>query len=110
MPSCFTAVGSAYMPALSEYRNVQTSALATIKQKGYTVWLKEGTGMYWAEKSGWDFAANTPVSLLGLIAMFEWIGPKEYAEYWWRIVEPQIKEVDLLTAAPDYVSRIESGQ
>jgi len=72
------------MPALAEYSNVYNSALLILRNKGFQVWLDESTGLYCAEKDGWDFQADTPCGLLGVVAIFEYKQPSEYREYWWR--------------------------
>ncbi len=72
------------MPSLSEYSNVYDTALAHLRERGFQLWFDEATGMYFAERDGWDLAAETPVSLLGLAAILESKDPEEYAEYWWR--------------------------
>lgn len=72
------------MPALGEYPNVYNSALAVLSSKGFQVWFDEKADMYCAEKDGWDFMADNPISLLGLVAIFEHARPTAYKEYWWR--------------------------
>ncbi|MEO1087336.1 MAG: hypothetical protein AAFY88_24125 [Acidobacteriota bacterium] len=78
------------MPALSEYANVHNTAAVILKKKGYQVWFDERLELYCGEKDGWDFMAESPCSLLGLVAIFEAQQPKDYEEYWWRIEEPQV--------------------
>jgi hypothetical protein len=72
------------MPALSEYSNVYNTALLILKQKGFQVWFDESTDLFGAEKDGWDFLADTPCGLLGVVAIFEHTQPSEYREHWWR--------------------------
>ena len=76
------------MPALSEYSNVYDSALQVLDEKGFQVWYESGPDLYCAEKDGWDFAAESPIGLLGLVALWEQIGPAAYEEYWWRVAAP----------------------
>jgi hypothetical protein len=77
------------MPALSEHVNVHSTAIAILRDKGFQVWKTEQYGgSYWAEKDGWDFLAHNPVSLLGLVAIFEARAPKQLREYWWRAENP----------------------
>ena len=94
------------MPALSYYSNVHNTALAILKQKGYRVWYDDENGrMIWGEKNGWDFLADDPVQLLGLVSIYEHSNPSEYSEYWWKIDEPWLLDgVDANT--PDYNSVI----
>lgn len=72
------------MPALSEYVNVYNSALQALKDKGFQIWIDENTDMFCAERSGWDFMAENPISLLGLVALLEHKSPDTYEEYWWK--------------------------
>ncbi|RKH30116.1 hypothetical protein [Corallococcus sicarius] len=72
------------MPTLSEYTNVYNTALIVIEQKGYQAWYDKQAEMFCAEKDGWDFMAESPVGLLGLISIFEFKKPEKYGEYWWR--------------------------
>ncbi len=72
------------MPALSDYTNVFDTALHLLSEKGYQLWFDEEAMLYFAEKEGWDFAASSPVGLLGVVAIFEAKKPTTYREYWWR--------------------------
>ncbi len=76
------------MPALSEYTNVYNSAIELLRRKGFQVWFDKDAAMFCAERDGWDFMAESPVSLLGLVAIQEDISPEFYTEYWWRIEGP----------------------
>ncbi len=78
------------MPTLSEHSNVHNTALILLGRKGYQVW--EEQKLYFAEKDGWDFCADDPVQLLGLISIFDTLSPTEYSDYWWRIREPWIRD------------------
>ena len=72
------------MPALGEYTNVYNTALVVLRRKGYQVWSEDGGNTYCAERDGWDFRADSPTGLLGLVAIFEYRAPAAYQEYWWR--------------------------
>ena len=72
------------MPALSDHTNVFNTALRVLKQKVYRVWRAPDRRSYHAEKNGWDFMADGPVGLLGVVAIFEHEKPREYREYWWK--------------------------
>ncbi|MFO0550973.1 MAG: hypothetical protein U0271_21460 [Polyangiaceae bacterium] len=73
------------MPALSEYSNVYNTALLVLRAKGFQLWYDEKQARYWAEKDGWDFSADSPCALLGLVAILEFTAPSEFREYWWRL-------------------------
>lgn len=72
------------MPALSYYTNVHDTAVALLERKGFQIWFEPETDVYFAERDGWDFVADDPVALLGLVAIYEAAGPSEHEEYWWR--------------------------
>jgi hypothetical protein len=97
------------MPALSEHANVHNTMLVILKEKGYTLWYNTKIDLYFAEKDGWDFAANSPSSLLGLVAAFEYEKPSTYREYWWRKDEPELFG-KLPKTPPSYVSVIRKAR
>lgn len=70
------------MAALGDAGNVQNTALSILKDKGYQIW-QDKDGEYGAEKDGWDFYAGSPVTLLGLIAIYEFKKPYQYKLDWW---------------------------
>ncbi|NRD64767.1 hypothetical protein HRD49_23720 [Corallococcus exiguus] len=72
------------MPTLSEYTNVYDTALIILEQKGFQVWYDKRAQVFCAEKDGWDFMANSPCGLLGVVAIYEHKRPEKYEEYWWR--------------------------
>lgn len=78
------------MPALSEYSNVHNTAILILRKKGYQAWYDEQAELYCAEMNGWDFWADTPCGLLGLVAIYEFKQPAEYSEYWWREEGPDL--------------------
>ncbi len=57
--------------------------------------------MFCAEKDGWDFMADTPCGLLGVVGIFEWKKPTSYKEYWWRERGDDIYGI-LPKTPPDY--------
>lgn len=72
------------MPALSEHVNMYNVALKVLSEKGFQVWTADGGETICAEREGWDFFADSPVSLLGLVAIFEESKPETFSDYWWR--------------------------
>ena len=78
------------MAALADHSNVYNTALLILQRKGYQLWKEShGTGrrryeLYGAEKDGWDFLANSPLALLGAVAIFEEKRPTSCTDYWWR--------------------------
>ena len=89
------------MPALGAHCNVSNTCLVILAEKGFRTWTDEDGDYFYAEKDGWDFMANDPIQLLGLITIYERTGPDKFKEYWWRIREPWLVE-DLPKEAPDY--------
>ena len=91
------------MPTLSAYSNVENTALIILKKKGYNVWLNKSDNLYFAERNGWDFCANSITELLGLIGIYEYHNPKNYREYWWMIKDEWLLN-DLPDRSPQYKS------
>ncbi len=91
------------MPSLSEYTNVYNSVLNILKKKGFQSWYDEDSELFCTEKDGWDFMAESPCGLLGLVALYEFVKPKKYDEYWWRVNEEDIYE-KLPNKPNEYVS------
>ena len=94
------------MPALSEYSNVTNTAINILIKKGYRVWHIAENEMYCAEKNGWDFMADSPCGLLGIISIYEFKNPKKYEEYWWREEDISLKHA-LSSTPPQYTSVVE---
>lgn len=95
------------MPALSEYSNVHNTVFNIITNKGYSLWYDKKTETYCAEKNGWDFMADTPCSLLGIISIFEYKNPQAYQEYWWK-EEGSMSEENLSKDSPNYISIVQN--
>jgi hypothetical protein len=91
------------MPALSAYLNVWNTCLVVLQQKGFRAWTDEAQEQFFAERDGWDFFADDPIQLLGLVALHDHHRPDRFDEYWWRIEEPWLVE-SLPTSAPPYIS------
>ena len=89
------------MAALAEYSNVYNTALILMDQKGYRLWYDRKKELYCAEKDGWDFMAESPLSLLGIVAIFEQKSPSTYREYWWKEEGKDIYQ-NLPEQAPEY--------
>lgn len=87
---------------MSEHINLHDRALTIIKKKGYELFLYPSNedsldiGTYFAKKDGRDFNASNPLSLLGMINIWEeqgddwWDNPKFQSE---RISDQLINEV-----------------
>jgi hypothetical protein len=80
------------MPDLSAYLNVYNTALVVLDRKGWSLGFDKKEDRWYAKKDGWEFLADDPMQLLGLVALHEYHAPKTKKEYWWKIDEP-----DLLT-------------
>lgn len=94
------------MPALSDYTNVYATAIEVLLAKGFQVWHDERTKLFCAERDGWDFMADSPTALLGVVAIFEHVQPSSFVDYWWRVAPPERSDLYLkLPSEPDpYVS------
>lgn len=93
------------MPALSEYSSVTNTAFNILDKKGYNIWYNNKLDVYCAEKDGWDFMADSPCGLLGVISIYEFKKPEKYQEYWWRDEDKDLLET-LSDTLPEYTSVI----
>lgn len=73
------------MAALADHTNVFDTALSVLSRKGFQLWYDEDARLYWAEKDGWDFCSESPVGLLGVVSIFEFVEPATWTEYWWNL-------------------------
>ena len=78
------------MTDLSSYLNVFNTCLVLLDRRGYQLAYDKESDAWFAEKNGFRFRADNPIELLGLAAIYEEIRPREHAEYWWRIQEPDL--------------------
>ena len=78
------------MPDLSAYLNVYNTALVVLERKGWALRYDREHEWWFAQKDGWEFLADDPMQLLGLVGIFEHHAPKQKAEYWWKIDEPDL--------------------
>jgi hypothetical protein len=90
------------MPSLSNFSNVSNTALIILKDLGYDVWWRDEEKTFiCCQKDGWDFMAQDPVELLGLIKIYEFHKPDKHTEYWWKIQEPWLLD-SIPTTSPEY--------
>ena len=80
------------MPDISAYPNVFNTALVVIESKGFSVHFDQSKEWWYAKKGEWEFLADDPIQLLGLVSIYEYHSPKEKKEYWWKIDEPDLFE------------------
>jgi GrpB-like predicted nucleotidyltransferase (UPF0157 family) len=78
------------MASLGSHANVWNTCLALLHQKGYRVQVsldpEDGPSHGWfAEKADFSFAADNPIELLGLVAIFEEVKPADDRPYWWHV-------------------------
>ena len=90
------------MATLSEYSNVYNTALNILDQKGFRLWYDDETNMFCAEKDGWDFMAESPCGLLGVVSIYEHIKPNFYEEGWWRINNKDLYPNNIKKSKPSY--------
>ena len=60
---------------LTQFHDVGNVAILTLREKGYRVWWeaseRSAADDWWAEKEGREFIATNPLTLLGLVALWE---------------------------------------
>ena len=96
------------MPTLSEHVNMYDVAINQLTIRGYQVWYDRVEDEFWAERDGWDFIADSPVGLLGLVSIYHSLSPPVYEEYWWRRTLPK-GSTQLVSSPTPYISRIKMG-
>ena len=99
------------MSRLSSNANVYNTCLRIIREKGYGLNLSGELdedemiipeSMLWsAEKGEYDFLADNPIELLGLVAIHEKINPQEDKSYWWVVEGADIYDELIEKAFPD---------
>jgi len=79
------------MASLGSHINVWETCLQLMDRLGYELEAtfcieegEEGMGTWFAMKDGFDFAADDPIQLLGLVAIHEDVRPEKDEPYWWR--------------------------
>jgi hypothetical protein len=93
--------------SLASAANVYNTCLRILRRRGYKLWVDcfteadvgpEDCSITWrAEKDGYDFAADDPLELLGLTAIYEFKKPTEApAPYWWVVEGEKIHDELLL--------------
>jgi len=78
------------MPDLSAYLNVYNTALVVLQRKGWALRYDREHEWWFAQRDGWEFLADNPMELLGLVGIYEHHAPKEKREYWWKIDDPNL--------------------
>jgi hypothetical protein len=91
------------MSALAESSNVVNTCFLLLDKKGWRCWYNESLDMFGAEKDGWDFLANSPAGLVGLVAIYEHCNPTEFREYWWRADGPEDHYTTIPNAKPEFI-------
>lgn len=97
------------MPLLVRHANVVNTCLRILRDRGFelevigeiTDDLSYPTEATWAAaKDGFIFRADSPIELLGLVAVYDYVKPAEDKPYWWRVEGADIRS-ELLSAAFD---------
>ena len=92
---------------LASHCNVYNTCLRILRARGFELEVRgelEPDGSYplekqWiARKDGFYFCADNPIELLGLVAIYDYVQPKEDVSYWWVVPGPDV-ERELLQAA-----------
>ena len=78
------------MSDLSAHLNVYNTALVVLERKGWALRYDKLREWWFATKDGWEFLAEDPMQLLGLVAIYESHAPLAKSEYWWKIDDPDL--------------------
>jgi len=97
--------------SLGSHANVYNTCLRILRRRGYTLRVDgemTADGCYpttciWiAEQGEYCFAADNPIELLGLVAIYDHLRPQAEAKsYWWFVEGPDIWTELMETAFPD---------
>ena len=61
-----------------------------LEKKGFSLRFDESREWWFAKKEDWEFMADDPIQLLGLVSIYEHHSPTDKTEYWWKIDEPDL--------------------
>jgi hypothetical protein len=95
---------------LSSHINVWNTCLRILRQRGFALRVSgelraDGgypTDALWiAEKDGFYFCADNPIELLGLVAVHDFVRPREDVPYWWQVEGSDIYAELMEAAFPD---------
>ena len=84
---------------VASHINVHNTCLLILRKRGFELEIKgesEPDGsypverFYVARRNGFYYCDYNPIELLGLVAIHDFIQPKEDCSYWWRIEGPEI--------------------
>ena len=78
------------MPDLSAYLNVYNTALVILERKGWSLSFDKSNEQWLAKREDWEFLADDPMQLLGLVGIYEYRAPATKEEYWWKLDEPNV--------------------
>lgn len=87
------------MASLATAGNVHQTCLRILRARGYALRIEieryedddEPYG-YSAERDGFSFAAEDPIALLGLVAVYEHVRPTSDEPYWWVVDGPDVHD------------------
>lgn len=96
--------------SLGSHGNVYNTCLRILQNRGFTLRVEgemTDEGCYpsdatWiAVKDSFYFAADNPIELLGLVAVYDYVQPKEDRPYWWRVEGADLWTELMEAAFPD---------
>lgn len=82
---------------LTSHANVENTCLRILRDRGFKLSLEDDENGAWgylwiAEKDGFRFCAWNAIELLGLVAIFDHVKPKEDTPHWWSIKGPDVRK------------------
>jgi hypothetical protein len=95
---------------LASNSNVYNTCLRILRSRGFALEVRgeaEPDGSYpiqcqWiARKGDFYFCGHNPIELLGLVAVFDHVKPKEDRSYWWAVEGPDVWSELMEAAFPD---------
>jgi hypothetical protein len=104
--------------SLGSHANVYNTCLRILRNCGFALRVEgemtaEGcyppNALWIAVKDGFHFAADNPIELLGLVAVYDYVRPKDDRAYWWRVEGPDLWTELMEAAFPDDDGGAEQG-
>lgn len=95
---------------LSSHINVWNTCLLILRQRGFALRVEGELGadgcyptdaLWTAKKDGFYFCADNPIELLGLVAVYDYVRPREDLPYWWQVEGPDLYTELMEAAFPD---------
>ncbi|HKB38713.1 MAG TPA: hypothetical protein VKD72_19880 [Gemmataceae bacterium] len=103
---------------LASHANVYNTCLRILRARGFELQVSGDPGpdggypvncSWIARKGEFYFCGDNPIELLGLVAIHDYVQPKEDKPYWWRVEGADIESELMESAFPDIEENTSEG-